>query len=323
MSRTPGTPVTRIHEVGERALIEQLRRVFARVDPRVVLGIGDDAAILSVHAPLCVTTDSIEAGVDWLIDRTPRDAIGHRAAAVNLSDLAAMGAEPLALTLALELPSTTPVADILTSARAMARLASEHNATVVGGDIGVGSTERWTVTAMGTLPAPPLLRSNARPGDTVWLIGEVGMAQIGLLALQEGRKTGVFAPFVQRHLRPEPLCALGVAVARQTPRASAIDLSDGLLTDARKLAAASGVRLELCVARPRWCSDALLADPLFATFDWRSAVAAGGDDYALLVTAESGVGIAGVPVGAVVEGEGVALEIDDAVYAGPAGWEHR
>ena len=323
------SPPRTVGEVGELGLLEALQGVFSRRDPRVLLGIGDDAAILQVQGHLVATVDSIEAGVDWLADLTPRDAVGHRAAAVNLSDLAAMGARPRGLLLALELPADLPVDDVVRSAQALVALADAHGASVVGGDIGIGTTERWTVTALGTVRGPALRRDAARLGDRVWLVGDVGMAALGLAQLAEGPREqaeesgpGGLARCVQAHLRPRPMIDAGIALRGTGARIAAIDISDGLAVDARRLAAASGLRLELTLPRPRWLTPELAAVCARRGWDWRKACAEGGDDYALLVCAEPDLEVDGLLVGRVTAGGGVALAIDGEDHSAAAGFLH-
>lgn len=313
-----------IREFGERQLIERLAAIFSSADPRTEIGIGDDAAVLDLSGRLCATVDSIESGVDWLPDMTPRDAIGHRAAAISLSDLAAMGAEPAALLVALEIPADIAVTAILSSAMALQALASRHGASVVGGDVGVGTTERWTVTALGELTGLPMRRCDAKVGDIVWLLGEVGMAEVGLSALRNGLTEACFADCIERHLRPLPQCDSARSLMALRIRLAAIDVSDGLALDAGHVASASGVRLEVQLPRPTWVTADVEAACAHHNIDWRSACASGGDDYALVVCAEPGVSVPGLAIGCVVAGEGASVSVDGIDFDGSsAGWEHR
>ena len=312
-------------EWGENRLIERLKAIFSRDDERARIGIGDDGAIVRLTADICASVDSIEAGVDWLPSRTPRDAIGHRAAAVSLSDLAAMGAEPSVLLLALEVPTALTFDEIEQSAAALHDLAIAHGATVVGGDVGVGLTERWTVTAIGEMRTSPMLRSAARAGDHVWLIGEVGMAAIGLAALRSSHGDEMtLSTCIQRHLRPIPRCQEALVLQRLDCRLAAIDISDGLVSDAKKLASASGVQLQLELSKPSWLTHDIEQQCASLGVDWRQSMAAGGDDYALLVCAPPSKLLKGQHIGTVTQGDGVTLKIEGVDCSEMSdGWQHK
>ncbi len=293
-----------VHTLGERAVIGQLRALFDAPRADVLVANGDDAAVWQPDGPVVATVDSVVAGVDWLEGRTPAAAIGHRAAAVNLSDLAAMGARPRLLLLALELPPDHDVDALVAAAAGLQALAAQHGALVVGGDFGLSpGPARWTVTALGTLAGPPLRRDGARPGDALWLFGAVGLAALGLAALQAGDDQPLA---IAAHLWPQPLVTLGLALQRAGVRA-AIDVSDGLGLDAQRLAQASGVDLVLDLPPPTWLSPPLVAWLALRRLDWRTAMAAGGDDYALLCAAPPGLDLTdlgGLRIGDVQAGTG-------------------
>ena len=301
--------MTRVDQAGELAIVARLQQIYAgdrpdaALDPGddgVTIGIGDDAAVVRAQGALALCVDSVEAGCDWLPGVTPPEAIGHRAAAVNLSDLAAMGAAPRWLLVALRLAPDDAVADLERAAAGLQALAQAHGARVVGGDLDIGpGPQRWTVAAAGEIRGWPLARSQARPGDVLWLIGEVGHAAFGLrwLTSHAGSFVGELAwPVAETHpahahLVPRPLVAAGCALAEHGAGIAAIDVSDGLWLDAERLARASGVDLTIDLPRPAWLSRerALWCDR--AGFDWRAACAAGGDDYALLVAAPAEVDV--------------------------------
>ena len=319
-----------VAEWGEVRLIEALRRLFDRPDgPNVLLGNGDDAAVLQCKRPFAWTIDSVVEGVDWLPGATPDKAIGHRAAAVNLSDLAAMGARPVALLLALELPPDTTVTSVLQAAQGLVELADRHGAQVLGGDVGLSpGPQRWTVTAIGECEQAAMTRSAARVGDAVWLAGEVGLAALGLHALRKSPPPPFAQPAIQAFLWPQPRTVEGRSLARGGVQAC-IDVSDGLGLDAQRLAKASGVALHLDLPRPPWLTDAAEAGWRELGADWRQACASGGDDYALLVTAPPGLDLRdgyGIPlqrIGRVLDGPPghVELRVDGQVVA-PGGWLH-
>jgi thiamine-monophosphate kinase len=322
-----------VADLGELRLLAELEAIFGQPsDPRVLRGIGDDCAVVRSDQPLAWTVDSVVAGVDWLPEHTPPEAIGHRAAAVNLSDLAAMGARPLGLLLALELPPEADVGAVLASARGLQALAARHGAAVVGGDLGLSpGPARWTVTALGELGRHRLSRRGARVGDTVWLAGELGLAALGLALLQRGDVPTFGQAAVRAHLWPEPLVELGCALAELDSYAC-LDVSDGLGLDAHRLALASGVALELDVPRPAWLTDDWqrfegqhFEGQRFERqpFDWRRAVASGGDDYALLAAGARWPGPGWQAIGRVVAGAAgtVALRVDGVAQA-VTGFQH-
>lgn len=285
--------MTRVDTLGEMALVARLRAVLDRPSPRLEVQNGDDAAVWVPRGRVVACVDSIVEGVDWLPGKTPPRAIGHRAAAVNLSDLAAMGATPGALLLALELPPDADADAVVEAAAGLASLAADHGAVVIGGDVGVSpGPARWTVTALGDLEGPALRRDAGRSGDGVWLFGSVGRAAIGLDVLRTDagcQPSGGLCGCVDAHRWPAPLVSSGIALQRLGLRLAAIDVSDGLGLDASRLAAASGLDLDLTLPRPAWLDRETEEFCTRRGWDWRDACAAGGDDYALLVLAPPGL----------------------------------
>ncbi len=244
----------------------------------VVLSVGDDAALLEVPADqeLVAATDTIVAGVHFPHSTDPR-AIGHRAVAVNLSDLSAMGAKPRWLLLALTLPSAD--ADWLSSfAEGFHGLAARHGCALVGGDTTRGPLS-ITVTALGTVPrGQALRRRGARVGDALCLSGNVGDGAAGLRFMQgefDSRRAGG-RELVLRFLFPEPQVELGQAL--RGVASACIDVSDGLVADLGHLLAASGVGGTLDASALPHSVPFRIAVPEAA----RSALAlTGGDDYEL------------------------------------------
>lgn len=325
-----------VAEVGERAVVAWLRQRLARPHPHLTLGIGDDAAVFALPGQTVATVDAVTAGVDWLVDATPRAAIGHRAAAVNLSDLAAMGATPALLLLSLELPGALPMVDLQAAVEGLCALCEAHDVAVAGGDVGMGEgPEHWSVTAIGWLQAGPMRRDRARAGDVVWLVGQVGAAAVGLAALR-ARWTGQgLQGCVRAHRWPGPQIEAGKRLQATGQRLAAIDISDGLWLDASRLAQASGLELVVNLPRPSWCDPGVERDCLALGIDWRQACATGGDDYALLVTADPELDVAGLLVGlaetvtrlgfvrAPLTHPGAVLTVDGVPFTGaPAGHLH-
>jgi len=261
--------------LGEFELIARyLSRPVARRD--VLVGVGDDAALLEVPAgqALAAATDTLVEGRHFLPDAPP-ESVGHQALAVNLSDLAAMGAEPAWALLALSLPE--PDTHWLEGfARGFHALADRAGLTLVGGDT-VRGPRVVTVQVLGFVPAGlALRRDGARPGDVLYASGSLGDAAAGLKLLRDGRRADTDSSLVRRYRFAEPRLALGMAL--RGVASAAIDVSDGLLGDLGKLCDASGVGaiLEL--------EQLPLSRALLASFDATQAerfALGGGDDYEL------------------------------------------
>lgn len=263
---------------------ELIARHFARPARRpaaVALGVGDDCALLRVAAgmQLAVSCDMLVEGRHFLSTVAP-DRLGHKALAVNLSDLAACGAEPLAFTLALALPRADD-SFLGPFAQGLLALADEHAIELVGGDTTAGPLN-LCITVFGQVPpGQALLRSGARSGDAIWVSGQLGDARLALEVFR-GRLALDGGAFEQvRHAMelPQPRVALGRAL--RGVASAAIDLSDGLLGDLGHVLQRSGVAAVVDVdALPR---SAVLAAQAPAM--QHECLLAGGDDYELLFTA--------------------------------------
>ncbi len=320
---------------GEFAFIDALR-ARVRSAPGVTLGIGDDAALLAPTAgeELVVTCDTMVAGVHFPLDTPPAD-VGYKLAAVNLSDLAAMGATPRWCTLALTLPSLDPgyVDPLLTGLLA---LAEAHAMALVGGDTTRGPLT-LTLTAFGSLPAGTALRRDgARAGDAVYVSGTLGDAAAALalrgtrIDASDGEGKLARTRLQQRLARPTPRVALGEAL-RGVAHAC-IDISDGLAADLGHICRQSGLAAVIeADALP--ASRALL--PLVADARQRLRLQLGGDDYELCfalpperepllaaIAAQAHVPL--TRIGTLGPGEGVHLiDADGRVVAPPvAGYDH-
>ena len=258
-----------------------IARIRARASQRdgVVLGIGDDAALLQVPPArqLVVTADTLNAGVHFPDDTAPAD-IGWKSLAVNLSDLAAMGAAPAWCTLSLSLPRAdqTWVDAFLDG---FLELADQHAIALVGGDTTRGPLS-ISVTAMGLVEsAGALRRDQARVGDDVWVTGTLGDAAAALETLLSGRE--VAKSLRQRLDRPTPRIAAGRRLSGLAH--ACIDVSDGLLADLAHICENSGVGAEIKLAELPASAD-LAAMESSRRWDWQ---ACGGDDYELCFTASS------------------------------------
>ena len=258
-----------------------IARYFTRPVRRATLGIGDDCALLAPGAgmQLAVSSDMLVEGRHFLSTVAP-ERLGHKALAVNLSDLAACGARPLGFTLALALPRADEVF-LEGFARGLFALADEHGIELVGGDTTQGPLN-ICITAMGEVPnGTALLRSGARAGDDLYVSGTVGDARLALEVFRGTERLGgdAFDAVRAAMERPQPRIALGVAL--RGIASSAIDVSDGLLGDLGHILRRSGVAALVEVdAVPR--SAVLAAQPLALQ---RTCTLAGGDDYELLFTA--------------------------------------
>ena len=264
----------------------------ARVSPPAPGGPGDDAAVLSrPPGEVCVTVDAVVEGVHFRRALGPLGDVGHKALAVNLSDLAAMGARPRWALVALGVPRGFSLREARALGAGFGALARKTGVALIGGNVTRAPGLSLTVTVGGEVGRKGALpRSGARPGNVVWVSGTLGDARLGLSLLE--RRSGaesrrlrdrprLRAAAVDRQRRPWPRLELGLALAGIA--SSCIDLSDGLAQDAGHLATASKVALHLA-ADVLPCSPALIAavpDPV----ERARFAAAGGEDYELLFTA--------------------------------------
>lgn len=320
--------------MSEFALIDAIRTRANATRGDVTLGIGDDAALLQVPdgQQLVACTDTLVAGIHFLPDTAPED-LGWRALAVNLSDVAAMGAEPMWALLALTLPQAYP-RFVDRFADGFAELARAHGVALVGGDTTEGPLA-VTVTALGCVPpGRALTRHGAKVGDAVFVTGTLGDAVAALYGLRDGRfgngRSSVDPALLAAMNRPQPRIAAGLAL--RDLATACIDVSDGLLADLGHICAASGVGAELD-------AEALpVSAALAAAFDHAACIdmaLAGGDNYELCFTAPAVRAddvarlLATTPggvtkIGRIVAGSGVLArdERGDRVVTRSAGWEH-
>ena len=280
--------VVTVGELGERQLLERLRARLVGVggpSDGLQIGIGDDAAVVKPGRGLStvLTTDALVEGVHFERRFSDPEAIGARALAVNLSDLAAMGARPRWVLLSLVLPDAIHVDEVERLASGLARAAEDAKVAVVGGNLTrtVGPLV-VDITAIGEIHARrTLTRSGGRPGDELYVSGMIGAAAAGLEMLRAGagmRDAGC----VDRYLRPEARVRLGRAVGQARAARAAMDLSDGLADALRQMGEASGCGVEID-------ADALPIDPAACQW-WLSRgedpvarALSGGDDYELLL----------------------------------------
>jgi thiamine-monophosphate kinase len=315
----PADP-TPLGAIGE---VAALARVFPRLpaSDATLVGPGDDAAVLAApDGRFVATTDMMIHGPDFRLAWSSPFDLGWKAAATNLSDVAAMGAAPTALVVALAVPATVEVEFLERFADGLRAACDElaPGCGVVGGDLSVSDTLTVAVTAFGDLGGrPPVLRSGARPGDVVAVSGGLGLAAAGLRLLFEQGVDDDGAPDPARaaevagreserigaQLRPRPPVADGVLAARSGATAM-LDISDGLALDARRIAIASGVGVDLT-------RDAVGS----------AEALTGGEDHALLATFPAVTALPGGfrRIGSVVAGEGLLL--DGRPYDERGGWD--
>ena len=272
-----------LHDIGEFGLIEQLRR-SVRQGPGVKIGIGDDCAALEVPAGelLLVTNDLLLENVHFRRDWIDLADLGAKSVAVNLSDIAAMGGVPRYLVLGLGLPSSLTLGEIDRFLEGFLGEATANEVSLVGGD--TCRAEQFlsvSVTAHGTIPASELVRrKGGRPGDLLYVSGELGGSGLALCQLEAGQKPE--PSLACRHFRPRARLSLGRALASRGLVTSMIDLSDGLLADLHHLLAGDSLGAVLYLDKM----------PVSEAFDrvtarrseWRNLVFNGGEDYELLFT---------------------------------------
>ncbi|WP_415646104.1 thiamine-phosphate kinase [Stackebrandtia soli] len=288
--------------------------------PHSLLGPGDDAAVVAVpDGRVVACTDVLVDGRHFRRDWSSAEDVGHRAAAANLADVAAMGARPTALLLGLCVPPDLPVSWVEELADGIAAEAAVAGAGVVGGDTVSAPSLTIAITALGDLGGrPPVTRSGARPGDLLAVNGRLGWAAAGQTILSRGfRSPGAL---VAAHRRPEVDYGAGFHAARAGATAM-IDVSDGLLADLGHVAAASKVSIDVdssaveVTDQLRDTAHALGVDPLA----W---VLTGGDDHALVATFPPGSppGAGWRLIGRV--GDGIDVTVDGEDYEGATGWDH-
>lgn len=261
---------------------ELIRRFFERPARRALLGVGDDCALLAARSggrALAITTDMLVCDRHFLAD-APAITVGHKALAVNLSDLAAMGAAPVGFTLALALPAVDE-AWLAGFASGMFALADETGCELLGGDTTRGPLT-ISITAFGEVaPDRALRRDRAMAQDDLWVSGALGGAALAVREALAGRVLPAGHPAQVRMERPQPRLSLGLAL--RTLAHAAIDVSDGLLADLAHLCERSGLGAE--VHWPSIPVDAALANCPDA--ERQRLALSGGDDYELLFTARA------------------------------------
>lgn len=311
-----------VAEIGEFGLISELL-ADQPSSPAVSVGIGDDAAVFLLSGSAVTSTDMLVENVHFRRDWSEPDQVGRKAVAVNVADIEAMGARPVAMVVSLGTPHDLSAGWVEKFLAGLREEAAQAGVELVGGDTTRARDITISVTVIGhTDGVDPVLRSGARPGQQVAVIGRLGWAAAGLTALQRGFRSPRAAVNAQRV--PEPPYGQG-RVAALSGASAMIDVSDGLRADLGHIASASGVRIDLD-------SSALTPDdPVQVVgqatgIDPLTFVLTGGEDHGLAATFDEGF----VPEGWRVVGrvlaptadEPAVVVVDGELPEGPAGWAH-
>lgn len=310
-----------IRALGELGLIAAVtsRLASADPDPDVLLGPGDDAALVRVGGgEVLVSTDVAVEGRHFRRDWSTAEDVGHRVAAANLADIAAMGGVARVLVVALSAPASLPVQWALDLTDGLVDEGTRVGASVVGGDVAESDAVHVAVTALGAAPDRVVRRDGAKVGDVVAVAGRLGWAAAGLAVLSRGFRSPRVV--VEAHRRPEPPYDQGPVAARAGATAM-IDVSDGLVGDLGHVSRASGVAIDVrsdCFDVP----EPLQAVAAAVGVDPVALQITGGDDHALAATFPAGVDLPDgwTAVGSVAEGEGVT--VDGGPYDGGTGHRH-
>jgi thiamine-monophosphate kinase len=269
----------------ENRVVAFLEKRFAGRSTSIIKGIGDDAAVIrqrGANEDWVVTTDMLLEGVDFQKGWLTAGQLGHKALAVNLSDLAAMGARPRFHTVSLGIPATVPDKWIVQFYQGLAELASAHKTLLIGGDLSRSTNGiQVTITALGeTWHRKAIYRSGGCAGDVLYVTGTLGKAAAGLDLLKKGETRGATGPekeALMAHRTPQPRCDVGWWLLRNHFASCMMDLSDGISTDLPRLCASSNAGAEIYVgtlpvfsASKSWNSDPL------------SLALNGGEDFELL-----------------------------------------
>jgi thiamine-monophosphate kinase len=341
----PHADTATVSDIGEHGLIRWIRDAVAtrRAPADVLIGIGDDAAVVQPrpnHVDV-LTTDIQVEGVHFAWHLSTPAEIGARALHVNLSDLAAMGAEPRVALLSLGLPPAMPGLRLHALLGGFLEAAARAGVAVVGGNISQAPAVMLDVTASGAVKRRAILRrGGARAGDEIYVSGQVGAAAAGLAWLErhpgaaEAEVPDEVADAVRRYRAPDARVALGVQVARNRAASACMDTSDGLADALQQMAAASGVGMRIEQARVPVSPAVTAACALTGADRWTLALG-GGEDYELVFTVPRRVrraflhatGRAGLPpvtrIGVCRKEAGVVM-IDEAgaEHPMPAGYAH-
>ncbi|MFQ5354027.1 MAG: thiamine-phosphate kinase [Thermodesulfobacteriota bacterium] len=313
-----------LKEMGEDGITEYLARRYNTVDPRVVKAIGDDTAVMIEPGGTVslATTDILIEDTHFKRDLTTAYLLGSKAIAVSLSDIAAMGGEPLFYLVTLNLPPRTEGSYLKDLYRGLDKQARRFGVSLTGGNLSRSKSISISTTMLGQMPADEVLyREGAGPGDDIYVTGHPGDSALGLLTLQRyGRRAITEGPLkrqVRKHLEPEPRLEIGREIARKKAATAMMDLSDGLMLDLGRLCRASntGARID---AGKMPLSRALKNSGKNAL----NLALTGGEDYELCFTARPGKNAAILALGRAckikVTRIGRVLEAAEGIFAADA-----
>jgi thiamine-monophosphate kinase len=323
--------------IAEKALIARIRRMAGSArNPFIPTGIGDDCAVLRLLPgrgkekikDALVTTDFTLEGIHFRRDWHPAESVGHRCLARGLSDIAAMGGDPVAAFLSLALPRDLPQTWVGRFARSLISLAEKHGVTLAGGDTAESPNGILAdIVVLGSVPkGKAVLRSGARPGDLIYVSGELGGSTAAVSEMRKRPKRKLSSRDYPRHFFPEPRTELGRILREKGLASAMIDTSDGLSTDLAHICEESGVGAEV---EAELIPHATVGKPA-REVDLQFALH-GGEDYELLFTAPPGQRvpsrIAGIPItriGQIRRGKQVILMNSSGVghELHTRGWEH-
>jgi thiamine-monophosphate kinase len=314
-------------ELSEDELVAAIRRVLSGAGPEVIVGPGDDAAVLAAGSgELVLTADALIEDVHFDLGFTSARDLGYKALVVNVSDVAAMGASPRAAVVTLALSADLEAAWVIELYGGMREAADEHALWLVGGDLTRADRVAISVTVTGEVaPGRAVTRGGARPGDLVAVTGSLGASAAGLRIARLGRVRGdLERALLLAHLRPVARVGEGAVLARHGATAM-MDVSDGLAKDLSRLASASGVGVRLRIMDVPVAAGASEAEAL-----------GGGEDYELLVAIPTREALEAAAaelhgtygteltaIGEVEDGRGVVAVSDDGIARPlePTGWD--
>ena len=303
----------------ERELIRYISEIFAEANSDVIVGIGDDAAVVAPpNGNLVVTTDMFVEGVHFRQDWSSPKQIGRKVAIANLADIYAMGGRPKFMTVAMSATGDEELEWMLDIARGIAEEAHKVGAQVIGGDLSKSEQITITITVIGECQEP-ILRSGAQVGDQIYLSDLTGWSAAGLKALQTARTELSLKEAIGRH--QVPLFDGKVAEVFSIGANSLCDISDSLLIQAEQMAEASGVCFEIDAHHFEKHSDfarfSQIANELgVSTFE---LILSGGEDHVLMMTSSSSPPLNALRIGQVQRGSGIKLLHVDTPQAG---WQH-
>jgi thiamine-monophosphate kinase len=300
----------------ESEVIALLAQVFATQNPKVEIGIGDDAAVLHTSARTVITTDMAVEGVHFRRDWSTPFEIGRKVTAANLADVFAMGAKPTFLVVAVSLTGNEELSWIQDLAKGIVFEAGLGGATVVGGDLAKGESVVISITALGEVDKA-ILRSGANVGDQIYVSNLPGWSRAGLVILEKGLT--IESDSAKRAVAAFKAPALNYEYAAKLDSATSMsDLSDSLVTQAEQMAIASGVNFiidfDLVRAMPEFADLMKLAEEIEVNIE--DLILGGGEDHAFIAT---GKNLPGLVIGEVAVGSGIILSGNEKA---PDTWRH-